>query len=62
VGYLDWHDEPGYYRDITRHFPVEARVLDIGCGTSWIAKPYRTTRVSMARPTRWREPANSAGM
>ena len=37
MGYFDWHEQPGYYRDVTRHFAPEARLLDIGCGTGWIA-------------------------
>jgi SAM-dependent methyltransferase len=37
VGYLDWHEQPGYYRDITRHFTRDAKVLDIGCGSGWLA-------------------------
>jgi SAM-dependent methyltransferase len=38
--YHDWHAEPGYSRDVTRHFPSGARVLDIGCGTAWIAEHF----------------------
>ena len=37
MGYLDWHEQPGYYRDVTRHFPRNAKVLDIGCGSGWLA-------------------------
>lgn len=37
VGYVDWHEQPGYYRDITRHFSPDAEVLDIGCGSGWLA-------------------------
>jgi SAM-dependent methyltransferase len=40
MGYFDWHEQPGYYRDITRHFATTARVLDIGCGTGWIAEHF----------------------
>jgi SAM-dependent methyltransferase len=36
VGYLAWHDEPGYWRDVTRHFPPDARLLDVGCGGAWL--------------------------
>jgi len=35
--YFDWHGQPGYFRDVTRHFPREARLLDVGCGTAWLA-------------------------
>lgn len=37
MGYADWHGQPGYWRDITRHFPADARLLDLGCGSGWIA-------------------------
>jgi SAM-dependent methyltransferase len=41
VGYFDWHEEnPGYYRDVTRHFAPEARLLDVGCGTAWLAEHF----------------------
>jgi SAM-dependent methyltransferase len=40
VGYFDWHAEPGYYRDVTRHFPRDARVLDVGCGSAWLARHF----------------------
>jgi SAM-dependent methyltransferase len=36
LGYFDWHDEPGYSRDIVDHFPAGARLLDVGCGTAWL--------------------------
>jgi SAM-dependent methyltransferase len=32
MGYFDWHEEPGYFRDVTRHFAPGARLLDVGCG------------------------------
>ena len=37
MAYFDWHEQPGYFRDVTRHFPPDARLLDVGCGTGWIA-------------------------
>jgi SAM-dependent methyltransferase len=37
MGYFDWHEQPGYFRDVTRHFPPDARLLDVGCGTGWLA-------------------------
>ena len=37
MGYFDWHAQPGYYRDVTRHFDPRATLLDIGCGTGWLA-------------------------
>lgn len=40
MGYFDWHEEPGYYRDVTRHFAPNARILDVGCGTGWVAKHF----------------------
>jgi SAM-dependent methyltransferase len=36
VSYFTWHAQPGYWRDVTRHFPSDARMLDVGCGTAWI--------------------------
>lgn len=40
VSYFDWHDEPGYFRDVTRHFPPDSRILDVGCGTAWLARHF----------------------
>jgi SAM-dependent methyltransferase len=37
MGYFDWHEQPGYFRDVTRHFAPDARLLDVGCGTGWLA-------------------------
>ncbi len=37
MGYFEWHEQPGYYRDITRHFPADTTLLDIGSGTGWLA-------------------------
>jgi SAM-dependent methyltransferase len=36
VGYFNWHEQPGYWRDVTRHFPANARLLDVGCGGAWL--------------------------
>jgi SAM-dependent methyltransferase len=40
VGYFDWHAQPGYYRDVTRHFDRDAHLLDVGCGTGWLAEHF----------------------
>ena len=37
MAYSDWHGKPGYYRDVTRHFSPGDRILDVGCGTAWLA-------------------------
>ena len=37
MAYFDWHQQPGYYRDVTRHFAAGAQLLDVGCGTAWLA-------------------------
>lgn len=37
MGYFDWHAQPGYFRDVTGHFSPSATVLDLGCGTAWLA-------------------------
>jgi SAM-dependent methyltransferase len=36
VSYFSWHEEPGYWRDVTRHFARDARLLDVGCGGAWL--------------------------
>src|ERR1700709_924507 len=40
MGYFDWHGAPGYYRDITRHFPPSTELLDLGCGSAWLGDHY----------------------
>jgi SAM-dependent methyltransferase len=37
MGYFSWHEQPGYFRDVTRHFDRGARMLDVGCGSAWLA-------------------------
>src|SRR3954453_2624086 len=37
MGYFDWHEQPGYFGDVTRHFDPEWEILDVGCGTGWLA-------------------------
>jgi SAM-dependent methyltransferase len=37
MGYLHWHGQPGYFRDVTRHFAPRAKMLDVGCGSGWLA-------------------------
>ena len=37
MGYLRWHGQPGYFRDVTRHFAPGCRILDVGCGSGWLA-------------------------
>jgi SAM-dependent methyltransferase len=40
MAYFDWHEQPGYYRDVTRHFAHDATMLDIGCGSAWLAEHF----------------------
>jgi SAM-dependent methyltransferase len=40
MGYFDWHSEPGYWADITRHFAPHERVLDVGCGDAWLGRHF----------------------
>ena len=40
MGYFEWHEQPGYFRDVTRHFPPDAELLDLGCGTGWLAEHF----------------------
>jgi 2-polyprenyl-3-methyl-5-hydroxy-6-metoxy-1,4-benzoquinol methylase len=42
VSYFDWHGRPGYWADVTRHFSPDSRLLDIGCGTGWLADEFAT--------------------
>jgi SAM-dependent methyltransferase len=40
MGYFDWHERPGYWRDVTRHFAPGTRLLDVGCGGAWLAAEF----------------------
>lgn len=40
MAYFDWHGEPGYFRDVTRHFPPGTKLLDLGCGSAWLGRHY----------------------
>jgi len=40
MSYFDWHAQPGYWRDVTRHFAAESKLLDIGCGIGWLAEKF----------------------
>jgi SAM-dependent methyltransferase len=40
MGYFAWHEEPGYWRDVTRHFAPQARMLDVGCGSAWLSEHF----------------------
>jgi SAM-dependent methyltransferase len=37
MAYFDWHEKPGYYADVVRHFDRADSLLDIGCGSAWLA-------------------------
>ncbi|WP_028062464.1 class I SAM-dependent methyltransferase [Solirubrobacter soli] len=37
MGYFEWHEQPGYWRDVTRHFGRDTKLLDVGCGSAWLA-------------------------
>jgi SAM-dependent methyltransferase len=41
MGYFDWHGEPGYFGDLTRHFDPRAALLDVGCGTGWLSRHFQ---------------------
>lgn len=40
MAYFDWHEQPGYFRDLTRHFDRSDRLLDVGCGSAWLAEHF----------------------
>ena len=37
VRYHDWHAKPGYWNDVVRHFDPADLLLDVGCGSAWLA-------------------------
>jgi SAM-dependent methyltransferase len=40
MAYFDWHEQPGYFRDVTRHFARGDKLLDVGCGSAWLAEHF----------------------
>ena len=40
MAYFDWHEQPGYFRDVTRHFERSHKLLDVGCGSAWLAEHF----------------------
>jgi len=40
ASYFDWHAAPGYWRDVTRHFDPADSILDVGCGSAWLAQHF----------------------
>jgi SAM-dependent methyltransferase len=40
MAYFDWHEQPGYFRDVTRHFERTDKLLDVGCGSAWLAEHF----------------------
>jgi SAM-dependent methyltransferase len=40
MGYFTWHDKPGYWNDVVRHFPPDTTLLDVGCGSAWLGDHY----------------------
>jgi SAM-dependent methyltransferase len=40
MAYFEWHEKPGYWRDITRHFRPDTKLLDIGCGSAWLSEHF----------------------
>ncbi len=50
MGYLGWHDKPGYWADVTRHFPPDTRLLDVGCGNAWLGDHFeRYTGIDVSK-------------
>jgi SAM-dependent methyltransferase len=55
MGYFDWHGQPGYFRDVTRHFVPDAKMLDVGCGSGWLADHFEDYTGVDASPEAVRE-------
>ena len=36
MAYLAWHEKPGYWGDVVRHFAPDDDLLDVGCGSAWL--------------------------
>jgi SAM-dependent methyltransferase len=50
--YHEWHAEPGYWADVTRHFSPSVELLDVGCGTAWLSRHFSNyTGIDSAEPT-----------
>jgi SAM-dependent methyltransferase len=42
MAYLTWHEKPGYWADVVRHFPPGTRMLDVGCGGAWLGEHFES--------------------
>lgn len=40
MAYHEWHAQPGYWADVTRHFAPDVQMLDVGCGTAWLSQHF----------------------
>lgn len=40
MSYFEWHEQPGYWADVTSRFAADARLLDVGCGGAWLAEHF----------------------
>src|SRR5260221_206964 len=66
VTYFDWHEQPAYWADVTRHFPVAANRLAVGCGTASVSSPQRVGArpprviVTVSRPAAREDPSSAS--